>query len=207
MRISAQIKKLLAVVFFIYMCSILCSASEKIISTDSEAQVLLIKAKAVLKEKLEMEINLPVIIKVVPAPELDSMIPESPYKGREVGIYKFEGTYHLIYLMKDFFVDLCYGTVAHELTHAWQQENCPDQSLALKEGLAVWIQYKTLQWDGAYYYANELNEYTQDPVYGQGYRFIQKLEDKLGEANVLTAVKKLKDIPFSYSLNSSRGNI
>lgn len=191
-----KLNSLLLLFFICYLCGGFCSASG-VVSTALEAEDILSRVKATLNSKLNMNFKLPVVIEVLTAEKLDGLT-QSPYKGAEIGLYSLKNWVHRIYVLKDLNSDICSGVTAHELTHAWQEENCPEQSEALKEGLAIWVEYKALCWNEAYYHANILNTYITGPVYGSGYRFIQKLEDKYGESNVLNAVKQLKDIPENY---------
>lgn len=186
-------------ILMIFLCNVpgylFADKIPQIINTDEDAGKVLDKAKKILNEKLGMKFKYPVEMKLVTGKELDEIMANSPYKGAIVGIFRFAGGKHNIYMMKNTGKDDFYGTVCHEMTHAWQAENCPGQTIVLKEGLAVWVEYKALMWDGAYAKARSLNRNTADPIYGTGYRFIQTIEDKYGENNVLEQVKKLKDIP------------
>ena len=166
-----------------------------VINTDEDAEKVLEKAKKNLGEKLGMTFRKPVEMKLVTGKELDEIVKNSPYKGAVVGLHWFKDGKHNIYMMKNTGKDDFYGTVCHEMTHGWQAENCPGQSKVLVEGLAVWVEYKSLMWDGAYVKARALNRNIADPIYGVGYRYIQKLEDQYGESGVLEHVKKMKDIP------------
>ncbi len=166
-----------------------------VINTDEAAEKVLDKAKKILGEKLGMAFRNPVEMKLATGKELDEIAKDSPYKGAIVGLHSFKDGKHKIYMMKNTGRDDFYGTVCHEMTHGWQVENCPGQSRVLMEGLAVWVEYKALMWDGAYTKARSLNRNIADPVYGVGYRYIQKLEDQYGESGVLEQVKKIKDIP------------
>jgi len=185
-------KKTMMIMVLILM--IICSSGLSFAQNKLSADDLLSKAQNFLASKFNMTFRYPIRVSFVAGVELDKILGDSPYKGGEVGLYKFTGGVNQVYLLKDYNYDLTYGCLCHELTHAWQKENCPNQSLTLKEGLAKWIEYKALYYDRAYTYANQINQYLADPVYGVGYRFIQKLEDKYGEAKVLSVVKGLKDI-------------
>lgn len=165
-----------------------------VIGTDADARLVLDKALAVMRERLGMTLARPVQVKVVDGKELDAVVPESPYRGRVIGLHTMRDGRHMVYLMRDKGRDQVFGTMCHELTHGWQAENCPRQEPALQEGLAVWVEYKCLWWDGAYSLANRVHGIA-DPVYGVGYRYILKLEDAHGEKGVLQQVKKIDRIP------------
>ena len=169
-----------------------------VIETDKDAGAMLQKARQTLKGRLNMQLNQPVDVRLVTGQELDSIMKNSSYRGNIVGIHTMEDGRHVVYMMRGMGRDQFFGTLCHELTHGWQAENCPNQELALREGLAVWVEYKCLYFDGAYTLANRLNNNIADPVYGVGYRFIQSLEKKFGQGEVLEQVKKLKRIPDKF---------
>jgi hypothetical protein len=80
--------------------------------------------------------------------------------------------------------------MAHEYTHAWQSDRFPnDTSLLWVEGLAEWMAYKTLVYYGYHQQASLIP--VQLDVYGQGFRKVQKVEQKYGEKNVLARVLKI----------------
>ena len=170
-----------------------------IINSEESANKVFEKAKKTLSSRLNMNLHYPMEIKLVSGKELDEMIKGSPYSGNVTGLHTFKNGKHIMYMMTNVGKDDFYGTLCHEMTHSWQLENCPpDQSLVLSEGLAVWVEVKVLYWDGAYYMVNQINQNLGDPVYGVGYRFVQKVEDKYGEKNVLNAIKAMKDIPPGF---------
>jgi len=198
---KSVIMLILISLILVFFCQNLYAADDDIpgiINTQEDARKVLDKAKRVLKQKLGMTFRYPVVVEMVTGRKLDELAKGSPYKGAIVGLYTFQKGKHHVYMMKDVARDSFYGSMCHEMTHGWQVENCPGQSIVLKEGLAVWVNYKVWIWDGAYTSARKLNQYIADPVYGVGYRFIQKLEDKYGEKSVLDVVKKLKNIPPDF---------
>jgi hypothetical protein len=189
----------LVVMAFITLTGRLYAAQDRIpyvINKDEHAQKLFEKAKEVLDSKLGMKFHHQMDIKLVSGKELDEIVKDSPYRGNITGLHTFKNGRHIIYMMTDVGKDDFYGTLCHEMTHSWQIENCPpDQALVLSEGLAVWVEVKALYWDGAYSLVSQINQNLADPVYGVGYRYVQKIEDKYGEKNVLQVMKTLKNIP------------
>ena len=195
MKNPLKILIFLMLLFLLSNCQVFADKIPAVIKTDEDGRIVLDKAMKTLNTKLGMSFKKPVVMKVVTGKELDEIARKSPYKGAIVGLHWFQNGKHHVYMMKDTGRDDFYGTLCHEMTHGWQIENCPGQTKVLKEGLAVWVEYKSLMWDGAYAKARSLNRNIADPIYGVGYRFIQTLEDKYGEKGVLDAVKKLRDIP------------
>jgi hypothetical protein len=166
-----------------------------VVEKDAQAQVVFKQAEKLLSTKLNMTFRYPMQIILVTGKELDDIMKASPYRGSIVGIHKMEKGVHKIYMMKDVSKDKFLSTLCHEMTHGWQRENGLDQDIKLIEGLAVWVEYKSLMWTGAYALAQDINQNLADPIYGVGFRFVQELEDKHGEKGVLRAIKNYKMIP------------
>jgi aminopeptidase N len=124
---------------------------------------------------------------------MDKLFSGSPYHGAEIGLY-LPGAEHNVYVMNDWGQDICSGVMAHEYTHAWQNEKCPaNQELAIREGFAVWIQYKYLDKIGAGATARPLLEY-EDPVYGVGIKTMLAWEDKVGAKKMVDLVQHVSKI-------------
>lgn len=108
---------------------------------------------------------------------------------RELGAFLREGESGTVVLLEGLPRDLLIETLAHELAHAWQAENCPPKSTLLwKEGFAQWVAAKAL--DG--FNCEEalaILEHRQD-LYGKGYRMIRELESKHGREGVFCAVRE-----------------
>jgi hypothetical protein len=166
-----------------------------VVEKDAQAQIVFKQAEKLLKSKLGMTFRCPMNIILVTGKELDDIMKNSPYRGSIVGIHKMENGVHKIYMMKDVSRDKFLSVLCHEMTHGWQRENGLEQDIKLIEGLAVWVEYKSLMWTGAYALAQNINQNLADPVYGVGFRFVQELEDKHREQGVLKAIKNYKTIP------------
>lgn len=161
------------------------------IDSDAEAQGLFSEVTSQLKSMYGLTVSTPVELKLVAPAEMDRLLGNNPYKGAEIGLYTMSGGHHVIYVMQGWSRDLCGGVMAHEFTHAWQQENCPpDQDRMIKEGFAVWISYKYLQHIGAY--ALALRETRRaDPIYGVGIQTMLAWEDKVGDKGMVLLVKSV----------------
>ena len=92
---------------------------------------------------------------------------------------------------------LLMGDLAHELAHAWQSTNSPLQDRKIKEGFAMWCQYKTLvslgREDMARQYAR-----LKDPDYGGGLRMFLKIEEEKGLAGVIEFARTIKKVPDRF---------
>jgi len=111
---------------------------------------------------------------------------------------------NLVWLRSGLPAAQCAAILTHELTHAWQHENCPDQSRQLSEGLAVWTQRRMLLCLGHNRAANRLVE-NPDHVYGDGLRLMLALEEKIGTRALLKKVRLLTDFPMWLRLSTLLG--
>lgn len=165
----------------------------KIITTQADLDSIVAQVRGLLLSNFSITFKLPVRSALVSAAKLDELYREA-YRGAEIGLYHFAGNCHDIFIMTDMSRDSVTGTVAHEMTHAWQTDFCPaDQDLVLKEGFANWIAYKIMQKIGAFTYAQNILEHA-DPVYGVGFKKILEWEDALGERGVVEKVKKARSL-------------
>jgi hypothetical protein len=195
-RIYQTSLSFLLIVFFTLAFTNQINAANSFSSVENmgQAETVLKEAQNILQAKFNMTFRYPIIVKLVSGKELDEIAKNSKYKGAIVGLHTFREGKHQVFMMNNVGRDNFFGTLCHELTHGWQSENCPSQDIVLKEGTAVWVEYKCLLQYGAVIKARNLSERIADPVYGVGYRFVQKIEDKYGEKKVLDEVKKLQKI-------------
>ena len=77
------------------------------------------------------------------------------------------------------------AVLAHELAHAWQAENCPDeQGLRLREGFAEWVAWRALE--GLPGHEAERRMITRrTDEYGLGFRVFAGLDARGGPAHAL----------------------
>lgn len=111
---------------------------------------------------------------------------------------------NLVWLRSGLPAATCAAALAHELTHAWQIENCPDQSRQLSEGLTCWVQRRMLLSLGYTQAANRM-VMNEDHVYGDGLRLMLHLEDHVGTSNLLKKVRMLTDFPMWQRLTTLLG--
>ena len=161
---------------------------QTIINTKELADPIFEKIRGYFYYNLGLQVGWPYVLDLVTPQYLDQLAPPQ-YRGVEIGLYTFEGTFHHIYVLNNLAVDDFIGVASHEFAHAWQAENCPsNQSLVLKEGFADWVAYKVLQFDGAVNNSQGIF-YRSDPVYGQGFKIMIQLEDQGGIPAVISYVK------------------
>lgn len=108
------------------------------------------------------------------------------------GLYQGRG--HRVWVMSNIPTWLFTSILAHEHTHAWQRENCEQQSLELVEGLACWVEWKVLLHLGRDRMAAERLA-SQEPYYGPGLRQCVQLEEEVGQDGMLAAVMGLREFP------------
>lgn len=169
------------------------SAAYQIISDQGQAEAVLAEVRAALASRWGFQLERPLDLKLVDASDMDSRFAGSPYKGAEIGLY-VPGPHHTIYVMRGWSRDLCSGITAHEYTHAWQNENCPRQEAAVREGFAMWIEHKYLDSIGAYTEARKVVDDYEDPVYGVGIKTMLAWEDKVGEKGMVDLVRRVSSI-------------
>jgi len=161
---------------------------QTVISTKELADPFFDKMRSYVYYNLGMNVAYPYVMELVSPEYLDQLAP-AQYRGVEIGLYTFPGTYHHIYILNNLAVDDFLGVAAHEFAHAWQTENCPqNQNVILREGFADWVAYKVLQFDGAVNNSQGIF-YRSDPVYGQGFKIMIQLEDQGGIQAVINYAK------------------
>lgn len=112
------------------------------------------------------------------------------------GFYSFssneKGSASRIFILNGLSYERALAVISHELTHAWQIDNCPmEQRLVYKEGFAQWVAYKVMLNRGYIDEANILLS-SQDAIYGEGLRFMINVEAYYGVNGTIDYVKKLR---------------
>lgn len=77
------------------------------------------------------------------------------------------------------------AVLAHELAHAWQAENCPDeQGVRIREGFAEWVAWRLLDGlDGCQREREVIASRTDE--YGVGFRLFTELEARAGTSRAI----------------------
>jgi len=165
----------------------------RVIATQGDLDRVASTVQRLLASLFSMTLRTPVSFYLVSGQKLDELY-AGEYRGAQIGLYRHKGLTHEIYIIDGKNNDIVTGVVAHEMTHAWQNENCiPGQHRVLSEGFASWIQYKVYQKIGAYVMSQRMLE-TADPVYGVGFKRMLEWEDTLGERGVIQKAKKARTI-------------
>lgn len=168
-------------------------AGYKVISSQQELEQTAVQVRQMLISEFGIAVRLPMTVKLVTGQEMDNLY-NGAYRGAEIGLYRRVPSGHEIYIMKDMNEDEVTGTLAHEMTHAWQAEACvPSQDIVVKEGFASWIEYKIYDKIGAYTYSNGIKA-KADPVYGVGIKKMLEWEDKVGARALPVKIRSIVSI-------------
>ncbi|OQA16426.1 MAG: LIM domain protein [bacterium ADurb.Bin363] len=162
---------------------------------------ILEEVKIETKKLLGSDVMFPLQIKLIDKMKLDELkkkknIEYVPLDGVTALHYytKLNNTITVseIYILSGLIPVRAIGTLAHEYTHAWQAENCPDnQDISIREGFAEWISYKVLKVKGYNRMAENMLK-TSDPVYGEGLKKMLQIEKEEGLKGVLKYARKEK---------------
>lgn len=166
-----------------------------------EAEKVLQEAQRVMKQRLGMEIHTPFELvlealnaKGQVAASLAKMTEGngSPLGGAELGLFRRQGNDFTIYLLYGMPEEIMLETAAHELTHAWQAENCPDdQSDRIREGFPQWVAAQVLRVKGHGKTFAKL-EGRSDHPYGTGYQFMKGIAKRYGTRGLVKRVKTMR---------------
>ena len=87
------------------------------------------------------------------------------------------------------------AVLAHELAHAWQAENCPEeQGIRVREGFAEWVAWRIMEhWHGGAREREVIEARTDD--YGRGFRIFRQLERDFGTAHALWYARAVRSEP------------
>jgi hypothetical protein len=171
----------------------------EVIDKQAQADAVMKDVLATMGSSFGLRLKYPVQLYLVEPEVMDRLFKESPYKGAEVGLYTgIKNGKHQLYVMKGWGRDQCAGITCHELTHAWQAENAPlHQEQVLKEGYAMYVEYKYYDLIGAYSFSERIRQ-TADPVYGVGFFAVLDAESVVGPskmADLMRQANGVKDLP------------
>ncbi len=98
---------------------------------------------------------------------------------------------HKVYILENQIKIEFMGTLAHELLHVWQNENQVKLPPPQCEGLCnlgSWLIYSTVSDPKTSYFLKSIKE-SPDPVYGDGFRHVYGVYERVGWEGVLEAAK------------------
>jgi hypothetical protein len=168
---------------------IICIKCHSTSVTDiDEANSILRGVAHFLREHLSMYVNHSSSLQLVSRDELQRAKGGYIKSKHLMGLFKKVGNKFNIYILYGLPKSLTSAVLAHEYSHAWQAENCPaNQGVKLREGFAEWVSYKVLSHFG---YKKEVEQMERRvDVYGEGFKFIRKMEMERGIQYVFNFVK------------------
>lgn len=158
--------------------------SDTVIQKNDEFIRLLNQTREGLCLKFNIQINVPIQVKVVSQSKISALtgetfIPSKKFDARAVGVAVNKRGKHFLYLENGAPRASLIATIAHELTHLWQYANWDMESmkknlgklyLPVVEGMAKWveIQYMYLLNESDYALKMLENEILREDVYGFG---------------------------------------
>ncbi len=197
----------LSVVFIQNYAAIAEEASSKIqkdcISTQEQGEECFAEARKLLST-LGITIPRQILLKVRPKDEVQTHLANAGGRSVSVGGYYQPYDPEQIWIVSGQSRNQTISDMSHELAHAWQSTECPLQDRTIKEGFAVWCEYKVLFMLGEKELAKQL-ALREDPDYGGGLRLFLKVEKEGGVAAVLEYAKKTKKPPKGYDDEFKQG--
>ena len=163
------------------------------ITDPKEAERIYAEITALMEKKLNLKLKTPVPIKMVSREEMKKVAGKNIKEtDRLFGLFVSEKKKGYIYFLFGTPRHITLYALAHEFTHAWQNENAvKDQSDKISEGFAEWCAYKMLvEKDDRE--AAKLVENREDDVYGRGFRYFKNLEEKSSIASVVQHARYYK---------------
>ncbi|MFH1073869.1 MAG: hypothetical protein V1752_02165 [Candidatus Firestonebacteria bacterium] len=163
------------------------------ITDPEEAARLYREVMVFMDKKLNLRLKEEVPIKMVSREEMKKVASNNiKEKDRLFGLFVTENKERYIYFLFGAPRYITLYTLAHEFTHAWQNENAvKNQPDKISEGFAEWAAYKMLiEKDDRE--AARLVENREDDVYGAGFKYFRNLELKSNITSVIQHARYYK---------------
>lgn len=202
---------------FIFLCLLMVfifngtagaeEASSKVqkdaVTTQEQGEECFKEARRLLTS-LGLTIPRQILLRVRPQDEVQTHLANAGGRTVKVGGYYQPYGPEQIWIVAGQSKNQTISDMTHELAHAWQSTECPLQDRTIKEGFAVWCEYKILVMLGEKAMAHELT-LRADPDYGGGLRLFLKVEKEGGVPAVLEYAKKTKQPPKGYDDDFKQG--
>ncbi|MEI6846167.1 MAG: hypothetical protein WCK36_03875, partial [Candidatus Firestonebacteria bacterium] len=155
------------------------TCKESSVTDPKEAENIYAEVAAFMEKKLNLRLKTPVPVKMVNRAELKKFAQKNIKEAdRLFGLFVTENKKGSIYFLSGTPRYMTLYTLAHEFAHAWQNENAAaNQQPRITEGFAEWTAYKMLMEKGDREAARLIEEREND-IYGEGFRYFKKLEEK-----------------------------
>ncbi|OGF57803.1 MAG: hypothetical protein A2497_03060 [Candidatus Firestonebacteria bacterium RifOxyC12_full_39_7] len=158
-----------------------------------EAESIYMEVVAFMDKRLNLRVKETVPIKMVSREEMKKVASNNiKEKDRLFGLFVTEKKKGCIYFLFGTPRYMTLYTLAHEFVHAWQNENAvKNQSDKISEGFAEWAAHKILiEKDDRE--AARLIENRTDDIYGAGFKYFKKLEEKSSTSSVIQHARYYK---------------
>jgi hypothetical protein len=154
----------------------------------SKATPVYEQVKGIIVQHLGLSLNVPTGLILVGRDQLADILQQAGrttvHVTRTLGIYVRHGRKRAIYVQSGLPRLLLMQVAAHEWGHAWQMEKAPLLRESLyKEGFAEWVAYKVMEVIDAK--QAMLPMVARDDLYGEGLRYVLKIEEGGGVLAVL----------------------
>lgn len=178
-----------------------CQASA--VFATQEAARLFEEVKAILRDRLEIKLNIPTGLILVDRDQLrdvflqqraeDNLEEDGSISFSQIlGVYVRRGMRRGIYIQTGLPKATFSQVAAHELAHAWQGENCPTlENRLIHEGFAEWVAFQVAGSMG--YSRIQAQMLKRDDIYGEGLRWALEVEKQHGAKSVLDACRMITE--------------
>lgn len=166
---------------------------EGVVSDEAGAKVCVSQAKSLLKI-LGLTIDRDIYLRVEDSSSVQTHFSNSGVSGENVIAFYQAHDPECMFVTKGYKQTLTTVICAHELTHAWQSDNCPLQDKAITEGFAYWIESQA----ALLLHRSDLAAMASrcsgtDPKEVKVFAYLQKLNQSGGLKAVLDYVKTARD--------------
>ncbi|HEY3997604.1 MAG TPA: basic secretory protein-like protein [Candidatus Xenobia bacterium] len=189
--------KRVVIVACLIVLSVAAVRAADVITDDAAAQALFKQAYAIMAE-MGLKIDRDILLNFRTRDELNTE--NAGHGGRTLELNGFYRAYNpeSVWVVSGLTKSETIGVMVHELTHAWQSTESPQQDRKLTEGFARWVEYHTYLKIGDADTARTIQE-DPDPDYGGGLRYLLDLEKKQGIPAVVQFARTQRDIPSAGS--------
>jgi hypothetical protein len=163
------------------------------IDNDAEGMICLQEARRILAS-MGITVDREILLKVRPREEVQVHFVSGGGRSISVGGYYQAISPETIWIIAGRPKNRTIPDIAHELAHAWQSSNCPQQDRTITEGFATWCGYKACLYLGERGLAQALAS-LDDEDYGRGLKIFLAVESKSGLVGVLNYAKTATKVP------------
>lgn len=177
---------------------LICQNCHETAITSSEvAKKILESVESIILRKFKMKVKHSSQLRLVDKRTLRSV--QEDKEENVLGLFKRINHTFDIYLLSHLPKSLAISVLSHEYAHAWQAENVPErQDISLREGFCEWISYHVLLELGLEEEVALMHK--RKDIYGQGFKFMRKLELEKGIDYVINYNKQVRSTSIFHTL-------